>query len=312
VYTLCRLIDDATDEAESLRAALGETAEMQSSGSLHASALLDFLFPSREPMSSNKETAVATFLEAALVASGAWTPKNPSPPVDSESSLVRARAFLFEARACARSLGLERAHFEELVAGQAMDEHFTQPADAAEFRLYCFRVAGVVGLLMARVFGARVAPATLEAAESLGLAMQITNILRDVREDFVTRGRIYLPADACARHGVHVPQSLADADAGGTSPGAAALVRHLGLQAVDAYRTALRGVSDIPSFRARLCVRLMAAVYGAILGVILLDPSLPFRRRVVVPQARRLFIAFKVLLGAHPLAAAGLARRRTP
>lgn len=321
VYALCRLIDDATDEAESLEAALalsspspkneGLRTQKTAVGSRHATALLDFLYPSSKGTHSGDATNAANlgvqpFVEAALVSAGAWSPSS----VERGYGKNRARAFLLEARSCVRALGLERAHFEDLVAGQAMDEAFTQPQNAEDFRLYCYRVAGVVGHLMARVFGARVAPSTLEAAESLGLAMQITNILRDVREDFETRGRVYLPADACERHGVDVPSALAQAKAGMPPEGAMALVRSLGLQAINAYRTALGGVPDIPSFRARLCVRLMAAIYGAILGVILVEPSLPFRHRVVVPQRRRLWIALKVLCGASPLAAAGLAGRR--
>jgi phytoene synthase len=294
VYTLCRLIDDATDE----RPAPAGNAE---AGSTESAALLDALFNTSNPL--HGDTPVVAFVARALAASGGGSPADPV------AGRAFALGFLREARLHARALGLERGPFEELVEGQRMDESFGQPGDFAAFYVYCFRVAGVVGLLMARVFGARAAPSTLEAAEHLGIAMQITNILRDVREDWEGRGRVYLPADACARHGVDIATAMGTQK--GTpsgSSGGPALVRSLALRAIDYYRSALRGVPDIPSARARLCVRLMAAVYGAILGVILLDPSVPFRRRVVIPQARRLLIAMRVLLGGDPLVAAGLAK----
>ncbi len=93
-----------------------------------------------------------------------------------------------------------REAFDEIIAGVAMDlEHTTYP-DMAALRLYCYRVASCVGFLCIALFGDQ-GPKTRAYAEHLGLAMQYTNILRDVAEDAM-RGRIYLPQELLARHGL--------------------------------------------------------------------------------------------------------------
>ena len=92
------------------------------------------------------------------------------------------------------------AHYpRELVAGMAMDARGTLYPDLEALLLYCYRVAGVVGLMMSHVLGVRDRVA-LKHALHLGLAMQITNICRDVQEDW-NRGRLYLPLEMVGRHG---------------------------------------------------------------------------------------------------------------
>ena len=87
---------------------------------------------------------------------------------------------------------LEKVYFEDLISGQLMDEHFSQPLNISDFNLYCYRVAGVVGIMMSKIFRTQKSPIALNAAEKLGSAMQITNILRDVKEDY-DKKRIYIP-----------------------------------------------------------------------------------------------------------------------
>jgi 15-cis-phytoene synthase len=91
--------------------------------------------------------------------------------------------------------------FDDLVAGVAMDLEPTRFATFAELELYCYRVAGTVGLLITPVAGYLPDSPALEHAKTLGTAMQLTNILRDVEED-VGRGRVYLPLEDLARFGV--------------------------------------------------------------------------------------------------------------
>jgi len=94
------------------------------------------------------------------------------------------------------------AHYPlELIEGMAMDADFTPPADMNDLLLYCYRVAGVVGLMMAHVMGISDERALKNACD-LGLAMQLTNIARDVMADHKL-GRCYLPADLLARHGLN-------------------------------------------------------------------------------------------------------------
>ena len=87
-----------------------------------------------------------------------------------------------------------------VIDGMAMDLDRHRYVDFADLLLYCDRVAGVVGLMSAEIFG-YTNPATRGYAHDLGIAFQLTNIIRDVGED-ARRGRIYLPQDELARHGV--------------------------------------------------------------------------------------------------------------
>jgi phytoene synthase len=91
--------------------------------------------------------------------------------------------------------------FDELVAGLEMDIEPRRFATFADLELYCYRVAGTVGLMITPVAGYREGTRALEHAKTLGTAMQLTNILRDVGED-LRRGRVYLPAEDLARFGV--------------------------------------------------------------------------------------------------------------
>jgi phytoene synthase len=91
--------------------------------------------------------------------------------------------------------------FDDLVAGVSMDLDKMRYATFAELDLYCSRVAGTVGLMITPVAGYRAGSAALEHAKTLGTAMQLTNILRDVGEDF-RLGRIYLPQEDLDRFGV--------------------------------------------------------------------------------------------------------------
>src|SRR5690606_24146896 len=98
-----------------------------------------------------------------------------------------------------RERGIPRRYPAELLAGLAMDAAGHRYEDAADLRLYCFRVAGVVGLMMSHVMGLADERALADAAR-LGIAMQLTNICRDVREDWA-RGRLYLPRALLERAG---------------------------------------------------------------------------------------------------------------
>ncbi len=105
--------------------------------------------------------------------------------------------------------GLQRTHklfaypreaFDEILAGVAMDLEKTTYESMEDLRLYCFRVASCVGFLCIAIFGEQGAAAR-EYAEHLGLALQYTNILRDIAEDAV-RQRVYLPKELLDRHGL--------------------------------------------------------------------------------------------------------------
>ena len=100
----------------------------------------------------------------------------------------------------ARRFSIPRIHFEEVIAGVEMDLSRTRYQTFEELRPYCYRVASALGLICIEIFGYR-NPSAKIYAENLGLALQLTNILRDVRED-AARGRIYLPLEDLARFNV--------------------------------------------------------------------------------------------------------------
>lgn len=95
---------------------------------------------------------------------------------------------------------LPRYAFDEIIAGCAMDLDITTYPDLAGLELYCYRVASCVGILCIGIFGDQSETAQ-RYAKHLGLALQYTNILRDIGED-AARGRVYLPSDLLARHGL--------------------------------------------------------------------------------------------------------------
>jgi phytoene synthase len=95
---------------------------------------------------------------------------------------------------------LPRDGLEQILAGMAMDLDYNRYPDFATLEVYCHRVAGVVGQLSARIFG-YTQPATLDYARHLGIALQLTNIIRDVGED-ARRNRIYIPLDELQRFGL--------------------------------------------------------------------------------------------------------------
>src|SRR4051794_8745705 len=105
------------------------------------------------------------------------------------------------------AFGIDAARLNEIVDGMEMDLSHHRYADFEALRLYAHRVAGVVGQLSASIFGFT-DPRTLEYAESLGLAFQLTNIIRDVGED-ARRDRVYLPAEDLARFGLAPSDVLA-------------------------------------------------------------------------------------------------------
>jgi phytoene synthase len=162
---------------------------------------------------------------------------------------------------------------EAVIDGVQRDLNKVRYADWPELRAYCESVASAVGRMCVRIWGFS-EPAALDRARDLGMAMQLTNILRDVRED-AGLGRIYLPQKELRQFGV------AEACLLEGSPGAAwpALVRFEVRRARDLFDSGLRVIAYIP-FQSGVCVRTLAGIYTRILGIIEDDPWLPLERRV--------------------------------
>jgi phytoene synthase len=149
----------------------------------------------------------------------------------------------------------------ELMRGVLMDTYKKRYETWDELRVYCYRVASVVGLMSSEIFGYH-EPETLRYAEALGLAMQLTNILRDVGED--TRlGRIYLPQEDLRRYGV----TEAELVRGEVSEGFRALMRFEIKRARALYAEAEQGIRLLER-DTRFTVLLAARLYARILDAI--------------------------------------------
>lgn len=191
-----------------------------------------------------------------------------------------------------RRFGIPEAPFQDLISGVAMDLTIRRYPDFAALELYCHRVAGTVGLMMAALLGYD-DPAALGPAADLGRAMQLTNVLRDVGED-LARGRVYLPQDELAAAGI----AEAQLQQGRVDERWRDFMRAQVARARALYARARLGIPMLRGPRARLTVRLMAAVYGDILRAIERQDYDVFRRRAVVTGRRKLVLAAGALRAA--------------
>jgi phytoene synthase len=193
------------------------------------------------------------------------------------------------ARALAEVSGrfdLPEARLNDIIDGMQMDLDRNRYPSFDELQPYCHRVAGVVGLLSAGIFGYR-DTATLDYAATLGTAFQLTNIIRDVGED-ARRNRIYLPLDELARHGVSESDILQARETGGFR----ALMEFQIERALGYYRDAFARLpaADRRSQRAGI---VMAAIYRTLLEEIRRDGCRVLTRRVSLTPIRKLWIAWR-------------------
>ncbi|MEW6164342.1 MAG: presqualene diphosphate synthase HpnD [Pseudomonadota bacterium] len=177
----------------------------------------------------------------------------------------------------------------EIIDGMQMDLDQTSYADFAQLQLYCHRAAGVVGLLSAEIFGYEDRH-TLKYAHTLGLAFQLTNIIRDVGED-ARRDRIYLPQDELARFGVDAADLL-------QCRHTPAFRELMTFQAARAREHYARAFAQLPAVdrKAQRAGLIMAAIYRTLLDEIEKDGFRVLDRRISLPPARKLWLAFKTWL----------------
>ena len=187
---------------------------------------------------------------------------------------------------------LPRDAFEDVIDGVAMDLDTTRYRTFDDLFEYCRRVASAVGLICIRIFGCRGASAC-DYALNLGVALQLTNILRDIRDD-LARGRLYLPLDDLATYGC----TIADLEAGIVTGRMRDLLAFECRRAREYYRRAIqaRPVED----RARLvAAEIMRTVYFETLTRI--EKSGPhgydvFTKRVRVARPRQAVLALRTWL----------------
>lgn len=186
---------------------------------------------------------------------------------------------------------IEEAQLQEIINGMAMDLEYNAYPDFEALQVYCHRVAGVVGILSAKIFGYE-NPQTLDYAADLGLAFQLTNIIRDVGED-ARRNRIYLPLHELAQFGVTTDDisQARETDS---------FRKLMEFQIARAHGYYDRALSKLPAEdrKAQRPGLVMAAIYRTLLEEIRNDGSRVLRQRTALTPIRKLWIAWRTWLTA--------------
>ena len=188
-----------------------------------------------------------------------------------------------------RRFALPREALLDLIDGVEMDVRGTEYETFDELVVYCRRVAGSIGRLCLAIFGSSDMATASPLADDLGVAMQLTNILRDVRED-LDRGRVYLPAEDLRRFGCEDLEAAAPA-------------QFAGLMAFEAQRARewfARGLAlvDLIDARSASCVCAMTGIYRRILDRIDESPHTVLDHRLSLATWEKTWVALRSLAGA--------------
>ncbi|NVJ21228.1 MULTISPECIES: phytoene/squalene synthase family protein [Myxococcus] len=281
LYAFCRRLDDLVDEAgaatEDLSVRLGRARRM----------VAELYVPM--PELASKELGPPGGRLVGVAASSPW---------DAGEFAALAHTV--------RHYRIPEQPFQDLISGMEMDLTKHHYATWEELDLYCYRVAGVVGLMLTPVLGCSDEGA-LQPAADLGRGMQLTNILRDVRED-LERGRVYLPARELAAFGL----SEDDLRQGKVDARWRDFMRFQVERARTYYARAALGVPALTGFGSQRMVRLMGAIYGDILREIEARDYDVFSSRAYVTTRRKLSLATSAFLRPHSVLPAPPAEPRVP
>jgi len=184
---------------------------------------------------------------------------------------------------------LPKEPFLDLIDGMEMDLRWQSYQTFADLREYCYRVASAVGLICVEIFGYE-SPRTREYAVNLGLALQLTNILRDMKED-IARGRIYVPLEDLERYGY----SEADLRANLYNTPFIQLMKFEHSRALSYFRMAEASLPDIDR-ESMFAAEIMGAIYKELLDCLPAVQFDVFRNRLAVPRFRKLRIALEIWL----------------
>lgn len=186
------------------------------------------------------------------------------------------------------TFGIKEEHLQAIIQGCLMDTQYHDYADYPQLQQYCHLVAGVVGEVSAGIFAPDAAAQTTAYAHKLGLALQLTNIIRDVGED-AGRGRVYLPQEDLLRFGV-TAQQLRNRE---YTNGFTALMQFQYHRALAVYDEAL---SLLPTNqrRAQKPGLMMASIYRALLHEIARSDFQVLHQRISLTPLRKLWLAWKV------------------
>jgi len=202
----------------------------------------------------------------------------------------------------ARRYPIPLGAFGELIDGCEADVRGARYANFAELEHYCRCVAGSIGRLSLGVFGSRDPGAAEPLADVLGIALQQTNILRDIRED-LGNGRVYLPAEDLERFGCALRPDRVDALADDRA--LEDLMRFEAQRALGWYATGMR-LLPLLDRRSAACTGAMAGIYLRLLQQIAAAPAAALRQRQSLPGKAKAMVAARALAGsAVPVPAAG-------
>lgn len=193
----------------------------------------------------------------------------------------------------ANIFSIPKIYAEELLTGVEIDLTIKRYESFDKLYLFCYRVASTVGLMMTYVLGFEGGKNTLEYAEKLGIAMQLTNILRDVAED-VQLGRVYLPQEDIEKWGVRVDDIL-------EKKFSVELKNFLEFEvnrALQYYNDSQPGI-DYLDKNSRFAIRTASKIYGEILQKIVQNNYNPFLGRVYVPKSHKIKILISELFNKY-------------
>jgi phytoene synthase len=183
---------------------------------------------------------------------------------------------------------------ELLIDGVELDVLGSRYETFEDLVSYCRAVAGSIGRLCLAIFTQGQANGAASLADELGVAMQLTNILRDIREDYL-RGRIYMPAEDLRRYGSEDPTALPPDEA-------SALIRFEAERAAQWFESGLRLVDQLDA-RSAACVLAMTGIYRSILERIEREPQAVLRERISLGPWEKTWVAARSLMGARAGAA---------
>jgi 15-cis-phytoene synthase len=204
----------------------------------------------------------------------------------------------------ARRYPIPLAAFGELIDGCEADVRGTRYETFADLEHYCRCVAGSIGRLSLGVFGSRNPGEAESLADALGIALQQTNILRDIRED-LGNGRVYLPAEDLERYGCTLRPDRVDVFA--DDRGMEDLVRFEARRALGWYATGLR-LLPLLDRRSAACTGAMAGIYLRLLQQIAAAPAAALRQRQSLPGKAKAMVAARALAGIPPRVPAATAQ----
>jgi phytoene synthase len=245
--------------------------------------------------SADKLTALAAARASIMAVAGGSDPASPGASATPATEAAGAGDPVLVALADAgRRFPIPLEAFGELIDGCEADVRGTSYTTFDDLRIYCRCVAGSIGRLSLGVFGTRDVATAAPLADALGVALQITNILRDIREDY-RDGRIYLPDEDFKRFGTELRP-----DGSGWPAADPKLVDLVTFEAERARDWYARGLRLMPMLdrRSAACTGAMAGIYYRLLQSIAAAPELVLQRRVSLSPGQKAMVAVRSLAGA--------------